>query len=1397
VARKYDAGSIEVEVALNDEKFQRDLKQTEKDAKNSAEQARQDYEKEWKKRSVAGRAVHAAMWAGIITVSFLAIRKIAQRYGWSMRRAADSAAVSMGRRWGSGLIAAMTPAFRRAGASAKRGWARILVPLEPVLNRMGRLWDRSAAKMRHWRSRGADVASDAMHRLGLAIRGNGHGFRALMHQMSKMGGVMSRMGTSIAFISALWVQLKLNLWLTAAAIAGLGTLIRTNIEYTFARVKTLLKGYGPEVFGPLQDAIRELSTTTGIASDKINNTLYQTLSAMPQLAKDTAAAMEIVTVATKVAATGFAEAEEAVKAITGILNAYKLEAREAINVADALFAAQDQGVTTFGEMAQEIGRVTGLASAMGGDWKDLLAIIATNTPFINTSETITQIESVLAGVLERSPQVRKEAKRLELEFDTVALKAKGLIPFLQEIVEVTGGDPETIAKLFGRREATQLIVTLAQNMETLAEKQRIVAGTTGTLEQNLSIMTQTLKQHLKLAKEEWKAVLEEIGEDYDSTAKGMVIATKRVAKAINDGRKLVKEHGYKLGRDYEGKRDPITGKWDGPPPWDVSLYGKGTFPSKMEDPDFSTVAPALRKFAKKVWDTLRREMLYGGQAFDEWADVIWEPIRHTIDDLMAEPIAVTLTPLDLMQETFVRPDRPKPTAPIAPPPAIKFDEQVEAINKYRAALEGKATIDFTHHRDMERYARDMESATRSVNERVIAEYNLVRAQGASHEAATQILGAFRAMENTAQQAQRERHKAAAAARMELAPTGIMQALGLDPNAPGTTTVQPFIQELIGIDARVQQLADRMRTLSGTQKEYHDVLAEINRLEDYRHVVIDLIRSEVDLAEASKALKTNITAMLRDVTPAQREALGKVIEGVADASTAVVDAQNKLIAATASQDTERIKAAKAGLIAVQNTLKAVIRDAIAIMAEAGLDPQKLRELLDLMAETERRGGGDGEAKSFWERLPEIASSVEGVARGVLSVARAMDILDESTERVLRGIIDIAAGVGRIAAGDLIGGIPQAAGGLIGFASGLFGEDAEDKARRKIMEQNTLALKRLTEALDEQRRIVLGSAGEDIAELGRLFDPAAAAAAIGLPDPKAHEFARFWAKELGYGTDELDKAVKEVEAMLAEVGLNFRLLTDSGYLIPDAIEAAREAVGLLTMEDVFGTTFAGEMDRMKRIWDLSDLEDPQVKLQETFKLLEDFLPDILEGAEDILPDFDLSTAEGRAAFEEWAQKLVENFGDLTFAELGPLSPQELLDVISQIEGLVDDVAAEEASKSFQAFTGVTEITANRLVGLLSTDVEWNRQTALNTLAILNELRGELGPAPQQVQVVGKYDEPVSDPRSIDPGLWNQGTVNLSVSVSGAGSVVEIAEELDRVLASRYRVRRLDQGEIYKRT
>jgi hypothetical protein len=625
----------------------------------------------------------------------------------------------------------------------------------------------------------------------------------------------------------------------------------------------------------------------------------------------------------------------------------------------------------------------------------------------------------------------------------------------------------------------------------------------------------------------------------------------------------------------------------------------------------------------------------------------------------------------------------------------------------------------------------------------------------------------------------------------------MQALGLDPNAPGTTTVQPFIQELIGIDARVQQLADRMRTLSGTQKEYHDVLAEINRLEDYRHVVIDLIRSEVDLAEASKALKTNITAMLRDVTPAQREALGKVIEGVADASTAVVDAQNKLIAATASQDTERIKAAKAGLIAVQNTLKAVIRDAIAIMAEAGLDPQKLRELLDLMAETERRGGGDGEAKSFWERLPEIASSVEGVARGVLSVARAMDILDESTERVLRGIIDIAAGVGRIAAGDLIGGIPQAAGGLIGFASGLFGEDAEDKARRKIMEQNTLALKRLTEALDEQRRIVLGSAGEDIAELGRLFDPAAAAAAIGLPDPKAHEFARFWAKELGYGTDELDKAVKEVEAMLAEVGLNFRLLTDSGYLIPDAIEAAREAVGLLTMEDVFGTTFAGEMDRMKRIWDLSDLEDPQVKLQETFKLLEDFLPDILEGAEDILPDFDLSTAEGRAAFEEWAQKLVENFGDLTFAELGPLSPQELLDVISQIEGLVDDVAAEEASKSFQAFTGVTEITANRLVGLLSTDVEWNRQTALNTLAILNELRGELGPAPQQVQVVGKYDEPVSDPRSIDPGLWNQGTVNLSVSVSGAGSVVEIAEELDRVLASRYRVRRLDQGEIYKRT
>jgi len=134
---------------------------------------------------------------------------------------------------------------------------------------------------------------------------------------------------------------------------------------------------------------------------------------------------------------------------------------EAERFSDLLFTTVRQGQTTLPELAGSLARVTGLAAKAGVDFEELLAAIAaltvTGTP---PSQAITQIQGAIAAILKPSEQATKLAAELGIEFSAQRLAAVGLEGILQDVAGATGGNTEQMARLFGRVEALNGVLTL-------------------------------------------------------------------------------------------------------------------------------------------------------------------------------------------------------------------------------------------------------------------------------------------------------------------------------------------------------------------------------------------------------------------------------------------------------------------------------------------------------------------------------------------------------------------------------------------------------------------------------------------------------------------------------------------------------------------------------------------------------------------------------------------------------------------------------------------------------------------------------------------------------------------------------------------------------------------------
>lgn len=290
-------------------------------------------------------------------------------------------------------------------------------------------------------------------------------------------GVASGMGTAASALKA-----------GAGAAFDFGSAYETSM----AKVSTKLD---TSVISPqdLNSQVMTLSNETGADASGLNDAVYQALSA----GADSGQVVSLVGTAVKAAKGGFTDTETAVEGLTSTLNAYGMATKEAESLANQFIIAQNNGKTTFGELAASISGIAPTAKEAGVGVDQLLAGAAAMTAGgLGTDEAMNGIEAALSNVVKPSSEAESMAKSLGLEFNSAALQSKGLAGFLDEVKAATGGDADKMEELFGSVEALNTVLTLTsdQGSQLMADTLNEMVTNTGVVDAAYGVMAGTAQE---------------------------------------------------------------------------------------------------------------------------------------------------------------------------------------------------------------------------------------------------------------------------------------------------------------------------------------------------------------------------------------------------------------------------------------------------------------------------------------------------------------------------------------------------------------------------------------------------------------------------------------------------------------------------------------------------------------------------------------------------------------------------------------------------------------------------------------------------------------------------------------------------------------------------------------
>ena len=287
--------------------------------------------------------------------------------------------------------------------------------------------------------------------------------------MQQAGQSVTDFGNKIAGVGEKLMPIS-----AATAAAGAATVkMAFDFEDSMAKVSTIADT--AEVpLEELEAAILELSDESGIAAGEIAENVYNAISA----GQKTGDAVNFVRYATDLARAGFADSGDALDLLTTIMNAYKLEADEVVNVSDTLIATQNLGKTTVAELSASMGKIIPTANAAGVQLDQVAAGYALMTANgVATAESTTYMNSMLNELNKSGTTVSDTLKnQTGKSFSELMAEGYTLGDVLGIINTAAMADNKTLMDMFGSAEAAKAGLILLGNDVSAVENGLVEAG---------------------------------------------------------------------------------------------------------------------------------------------------------------------------------------------------------------------------------------------------------------------------------------------------------------------------------------------------------------------------------------------------------------------------------------------------------------------------------------------------------------------------------------------------------------------------------------------------------------------------------------------------------------------------------------------------------------------------------------------------------------------------------------------------------------------------------------------------------------------------------------------------------------------------------------------------------
>lgn len=341
-----------------------------------------------------------------------------------------------------------------------------------------------------------DGVNSSLRRIGRSAGGMSKGINLIGNAtdsavpgISTMSGALNSLGNKMQIIGGIATGLgfRLGLVFTLPFVSGSVAVSKAaaNFETEMTKINTLVGLSATEVQQLSSNILKMASDLGALPTDLAEAAFFVTSGGI----RDVSAALDVLAVSSKASAIGLGEISEVANAVTSVMIAYSNENMSAARATDVLAATVQRGKFEIDSLGSSIGKVLGLASAMGVSFEQAGAVISTFTLSGSTaSQAVTGLQRILTSIIKPSNQAVNELERLGFTIDRTGNEAadfirdNGLVQFLVEVRDRADAGDVALEKIFSRVTAlgTALFITgeqsdlLMENLVAIQESSGLV-----------------------------------------------------------------------------------------------------------------------------------------------------------------------------------------------------------------------------------------------------------------------------------------------------------------------------------------------------------------------------------------------------------------------------------------------------------------------------------------------------------------------------------------------------------------------------------------------------------------------------------------------------------------------------------------------------------------------------------------------------------------------------------------------------------------------------------------------------------------------------------------------------------------------------------------------------------